>query len=63
MLKVQTTEFHYICAVFGIFTTLLAFVSYLVKERLYISDSRKLPYYYIPVTRLLLLDLLTGTLC
>jgi hypothetical protein len=41
MLKVHTTEFHFICAVFGIFTTFLAFVSYLVKERFYISDTRK----------------------
>lgn len=41
MLKTQTTGFHFVCAVFGIFTVLFAFVSYLIKERLYISDPRK----------------------
>ncbi|KAI6784831.1 uncharacterized protein J7T54_007924 [Emericellopsis cladophorae] len=39
MLEPQLTPFHYLCAVFGIFTTLLTFVSFLVKERFFISDS------------------------
>lgn len=41
MLQIQTTPFHFVCAVFGIFTTLLTFISYAVKERIFISDARK----------------------
>ncbi|KAL2754747.1 hypothetical protein ACRALDRAFT_1051269 [Sodiomyces alcalophilus JCM 7366] len=39
MINVLTDRFHIVCAVFGIFTFLLTFVSFLVKERLFISDS------------------------
>ncbi|KFA46899.1 hypothetical protein S40293_03649 [Stachybotrys chartarum IBT 40293] len=38
-MEVQTDVFHFLCAIFGIFTILFAFVSYLLKERLFISDS------------------------
>ncbi|KAJ2899230.1 Na(+)/H(+) antiporter-like protein [Zalerion maritima] len=35
----RTSDFHVVCAVFGVFTTVFAFVSYLLKERFYISES------------------------
>ncbi|KAK4099510.1 hypothetical protein N658DRAFT_474894 [Parathielavia hyrcaniae] len=39
MPNVHTSNFNVACAVFGIFATLFALVSYLIKERLFISES------------------------
>jgi NhaP-type Na+/H+ or K+/H+ antiporter len=39
MPQVKTTDFHIVCGVLGVFATLFSLLSYLVKERLFISES------------------------
>lgn len=39
MPTLRTTPFHVVCGVLGIFFYCFGFVSYLVKERLYLSEA------------------------
>lgn len=41
MPDVNTSDFHVVCGVVGVFAVCFSLVSYLIKERLFISESRK----------------------